>query len=175
MFRNTIFLLLLFLKLILNEYFPLSLFYFYRLKIGIYYSFLFLNKSFFLSLSRDLKSTLKNFLIFCVARGLYIDLYYFQVFKFKNVLFYFQPPIFYIINHLQEALIDLLNKNTNHITKKGRKMIAKKEYLKFKKRYINNYNNQTISLEPSSVHNLQLFIKRAFIFLIQTFPPMKIL
>lgn len=91
------------------------------------------------------------------------------------MLFYFQPPIFYIINHLQEALIDLLNKNTNHITKKRRKMIAKKEYLKFKKRYINNYNNQTISLEPSSVHNLQLFIKRAFIFLIQTFPPMKIL
>lgn len=94
MFRNTIFLLLLFLKLILNEYFPLSLFYFYRLKIGIYYSFLFLNRSFFLSLSRDLKSTLKNFLIFCVARGLYIDLYYFQVFKFKNRIILFSTSYF---------------------------------------------------------------------------------
>lgn len=94
MFRNTIFLLLLFLKLILNEYFPLSLFYFYRLKIGIYYSFLFLNKSFFLSLSRDLKSTLKNFLIFCVARGLYIDLCYFQVFKFKNRIILFSTSYF---------------------------------------------------------------------------------
>lgn len=95
MFRNTIFLLLLFLKLILNEYFPLSLFYFYRLKIGIYYSFLFLNKSFFFIFEPGFEINFKKFFNFLrSSRFVYRFILFSVVFKFKNRIILFSTSYF---------------------------------------------------------------------------------